>query len=40
MYNNKYRQGNDDFDEKMNDERINRYLSEDLGIEYWNRKLI
>ena len=40
VYNNKYRQGNDDFDEKINDERINRYLSEDLQIEYWNRKLI
>ena len=40
VYNNKYRQGNDDFDEKINDERIYRYLSEDLEIEYWNRKLI
>ena len=25
---------------KINDERINRYLNEDLEIEYWKRKLI
>ena len=37
---NKYRQENDDFDEKINDERINRYLNEDLEIEYWKRNLI
>ena len=37
---NKYRQENDDFNEKINDERINRYLNEDLEIEYWKKKLI
>ena len=36
----KYRRENVDFDEKINDERINRYLNEELDIKYWNRKLI
>ena len=37
---NKYRQENDNFDEKINDERIKRNLNEDLEIEYWKIKLI
>ena len=37
---NKYTQENDDFDEKIKDERINRYLNKGLEIEYWKRKLI
>ena len=37
---NKYRQKNDDFNEKINDERIKRNLNEDLEIEYWKIKLI
>ena len=36
----KYRWENVDFDEKINDRRINRYLNEQLDIKYWNRKLI
>ena len=37
---NKYTQENDDFNEKIKDERINRYLNKGLEIEYWKRKLI
>ena len=36
----KYRWQNVDFDEKINDKRINMYFNEELDKEYWNRKLI
>ena len=37
---NEYKEENVDFDEQINDKKINRYLNEDLENEYWNRKLI